>query len=312
MSETEGAGEVRHGPFPSGQTPSREWPFYYDYATECPPPPGIEAEKTSGYPVRPGEDYGFFTDTTLCIGCKACEVACKEWNQLPADHIEWRATSYDQTRSLGHSTWRHVKFIEQRQAEGERPRWLFQSDICKHCAHAGCLEACPTGAIVRTEYGSVLIQQDVCNGCLYCIPSCPFGVITLDRESDAKAHKCTFCYDRLQDGMEPACAKSCPTDSIQFGPITQLRARAQARVEALHDQGFPEAQLYGDPGGQGATNGVEALNSFFLLMDHPNVYGLPEAPKLPARQVAPGLLTSLAAGVLLIGATAAALLGSRR
>src|SRR5437764_10777632 len=143
---------------------------------------------------------GFFTDTTLCIGCKACEVACKQWNQLPADNIEFQATSYDNTRSLGASTWRHVKFIEQGAESGGDPRWLFLSDICKHCEHAGCLEACPTGAIVRTEYGTVVIQQDVCNGCKYCVPACPYGVITVDKEAGGTAHQCTHCYDRVNGG----------------------------------------------------------------------------------------------------------------
>jgi formate dehydrogenase iron-sulfur subunit len=271
----------------------------------------IESELTAGYGIEPGRTYGFFTDTTLCIGCKACEVACKQWNNLPADGLEFQATSYDNTGSLGHTTWRHVKFVEQPPANGGDARWLFLSDICKHCEHAGCLEACPTGAIVRTEFGSVLIQQDICNGCKYCVPACPYGVITTDEIADGKAHKCTLCYDRLKGGLEPACAKACPTDSIQFGPIDELRARARARVGALHHQGFPEARIYGDPGGAGATNGIQGLYSFFLLMDEPNVYGLPEAPTLPARNVVPGALTSLAAAVLLVGATAVSLLGRR-
>ena len=287
--------------------------------TESPSDLGSEAELTSGYRVQPGVAYGFFTDTTLCIGCKACEVACKQWNNLPADGLDFLGTSYDNTGSLGHSAWRHVKFVEQaglnqagsNQAgsNGEDPRWLFLSDICKHCERAGCLEACPTGAIVRTEFGTVLIQQDVCNGCKYCIPACPYGVITADEAGDGKAHKCTLCYDRLKGGLEPACAKACPTDSIQFGPLEELRARAQARLEALHQRGFREARLYGDPDGLGATHGIGSHSSFFLLMDDPNVYGLPAAPRLPARNIIPGALSTLAAGALLVGAAALALMG---
>src|SRR3954452_20539210 len=234
---------------------------------------------------------GFLTDTTLCIGCKACEVACKQWNQLPMDNLGFTGFSYDNTGDLGASTWRHVSFVERLgDGDGRRPtslrpfqsNWLMMSDVCKHCENAGCLEACPTGAIVRTEFGTIFIQPDICNGCGYCLPACPFGVPELSN-SDHLAHKCTLCYDRQKDSLEPACAKACPTDSIQFGPVEELRARAERRVGALHGHGFKDAQLYGQPGGQGATGGVEGLRSFFLLLDHPNVYNLPEAPRLPSR-----------------------------
>jgi formate dehydrogenase iron-sulfur subunit len=164
----------------------------------------------------------FLTDSTLCIGCKACEVACKEWNQLPSDGFDWMGFSYDNTGALGHSTWRHVKFVEAGCMPGvggnspESFSWGFSSDVCKHCENAGCLEACPTGAIVRTEFGGVFIQADVCNGCAYCVVTCPFGVV--EKNSVAgQAFKCTFCYDRQKEGLKPACATACPTDSIQFG-----------------------------------------------------------------------------------------------
>jgi formate dehydrogenase iron-sulfur subunit len=288
----------------AGEQLTAGWPFHSDYGPHHPPDEARESELTAGFRVEPGEQYGFFTDTSLCIGCKACEVACKEWNNLPADEMEFLATSYDNTRTLGANTWRHVRFIEQPPANGGQPRWLMQSDICKHCAHAGCLEACPTGAIIRTEFGTVVIQQNICNGCQYCIPSCPYGVISLDEGGDGKAHKCTLCYDRLKGGLEPACAKACPTDSIQFGPVGALRSRARTRVEALQQRGIAEARLYGEPGGEGATYGIQGLGSFFLLMDHPNVYNLPAAPKLPSRNIKPGLLASLATAAFLVGATA--------
>jgi formate dehydrogenase iron-sulfur subunit len=300
---------------PSGEQHTAAYPFYdrFDAAS-----PGalidLEAELTAGFSVTPGQPYGFFTDTTLCIGCKACEVACKQWNSLPADNLDFLGTSYDNTRSLGATTWRHVKFVEQApltEKEGGDPRWLFLSDICKHCENAGCLEACPTGAITRTEFGTVIIQQDICNGCQYCVPACPYGVITSDKEGGGTAHKCTLCYDRLKGGLEPACAKACPTDSIQFGPLDELRARAQTRVEALQQRGFPAARLYGDPEGVGATHGIRSLRSFFLLLDDPNVYGLPSAPKLPSRNIVPGLLASLGTGVFLLGTTALALRGRK-
>jgi formate dehydrogenase iron-sulfur subunit len=300
---------------PSGEQQTAGYPFYDNFD---PSSPGLlidqEALLTAGCQVTPGQPYGFFTDTTLCIGCKACEVACKQWNSLPADNLDFLGTSYDNTRALGATTWRHVKFIEQAppaDAQTGDPRWLFLSDICKHCESAGCLEACPTGAITRTEFGTVIIQQDICNGCQYCVPACPYGVITSDKEAGGTAHKCTLCYDRLKGGLEPACAKACPTDSIQFGPLEELRERAQERVDALHQRGFSEARLYGDPGGLGATNGVQSLHSFFLLMDEPNVYGLPSAPRLPSRNVVPGLLASFATGAFLVGATALAFMGHR-
>lgn len=226
---------------------------------------------------------GFFTDTTVCIGCKACEVACKQWNQLPADGYELSALSYDNTRQLGASTWRHVSFMERAAPGGggaaDGLAWLMSSDVCKHCARAGCLEACPTGAIIRTEHDSVYVQPDVCNGCGYCVVSCPFGVIDR-REDDGRAWKCTLCYDRLQDGLEPACAKACPTDSIQFGPLDLLRWRARERLAEVQAGGQPQAHLYGaDPDRQPGTGG---LNAFFLLADRPELYNLPPDPQAPS------------------------------
>jgi formate dehydrogenase iron-sulfur subunit len=261
-----------------------------------------ESELTAGTRIVPGRHYGFFTDTTLCIGCKACEVACKEWNALPADGIGLTGESYDNTRALSATTWRHVAFVE-RISDGDGARattmppwqshWLMMSDVCKHCAQAGCLQACPTGALFRTEFDTVVVQQDVCNGCGYCVPACPFGVIDLNRH-DGKAHKCTLCYDRLKGGFEPACAKACPTDSIQFGEVDDLVARAHRRVDSLRSDGVPAAYLYGAPGAPGATGGIERLNAFFLLTERPEVYNLPTAPTLPSRRTRPGLLSGLA------------------
>ena len=204
------------------------------------------------------EDAGFFTDTTLCIGCKACEVACKQWNQLPDDGFNFTGMSYDNTVALGASTWRHVAFIERPVPltfqDAGNFSWLFSSDVCKHCARAGCLESCPTGAIMRTEFDSVYVQPDVCNGCGYCIVNCPFGVIDR-REDDGRAWKCTLCYDRQRAEMIPACAKSCPTESIKFGEIGELRAMARERVEQLHEAGVNEAYLYGESAEEPAGNG---------------------------------------------------------
>ena len=261
-----------------------------------------ESELTAGVLIEPGKSYGFFTDTTLCIGCKACEVACKEWNNLPADNLGLTGQSYDNTGALSANTWRHVSFIEKAGPCGVRDNeqapfqsgWLMMSDVCKHCHNAPCLEACPTGALFRTEFDTVVIQQDICNGCGYCVPACPFGVVDVST-LDGKAHKCTLCYDRLKGGLEPACAKSCPTDSIQFGEIGALQERAHKRVEKLHSIGATTAYLYGTPGAPGATGDLGHLNAFFLLTDRPETYNLPAAPTRASRRVAPSLLSGLAA-----------------
>ena len=254
------------------------------------------------------EAMGFFTDTTVCIGCKACEVACKSWNQLPAregGQTEMSGISYDNTVQLSGTTWRHVKFIEQFDSP-YNGRWLMMSDVCKHCVQAGCIEVCPTGAIIRTEFDTVVIQSDVCNGCRACIAGCPFGVIDMNPVSGT-AQKCTLCYDRMSVGLEPACSKACPTDSIQFGPIEELRRRAQTRVEQLQSQGETRAQLYGaDP--DGALGG---LNSFYLLVDEPEVYGLPPTPKLPSRNLASSAAGSVV-GAAVMGAVGLVTLRKRR
>jgi len=240
--------------------------------------------------ITPGQAYGFFTDTSVCIGCKACEVACKSWNQLD-DNPPVFGDGYDNTGSLDAENWRHVQFIDRVPDEpltaGQGKAWLMMSDVCKHCTHASCLEVCPTGAIMRTEFDTVYIQPDVCNGCRDCIAACPYGVIEMNKHTGV-AQKCTLCYDRLQGGLEPACAKACPTQSIQFGPVIELREKAQARVEALHSQGVQEAQLYG------ADDSVYGgLNAFFLLMDKPETYGLPNAENavLPRRNNLGGYVT---------------------
>jgi formate dehydrogenase iron-sulfur subunit len=258
---------------------------------------------------------GFFTDTTVCIGCKACEVACKEWNQLPDDGMSFTGMSYDNTAALSASTWRHVEFIERPVALSEQHTglgefsWLMMSDVCKHCKSAGCLENCPTGAIVRTEFDSVYVQPDICNGCGYCIVGCPFGVIDR-RADDGRAWKCTLCYDRQKDGMEPACAKACPTDSIQFGDLDELRAKAQRRVDELHSHGVEEAYLYGaDAASQPGTDG---LNAFFLLVDKPEVYNLPPDPVAPRKHAASAWSSVAAAGLALGLAAVAAVAGSGR
>jgi formate dehydrogenase iron-sulfur subunit len=232
-----------------------------------------------------------FTDTSLCIGCRACQVACKQWNELKMEPPEWTGT-YQNHAHFTDATFRLVRFIEEPQANGDLA-WFLMSDVCKHCAQAGCLDACPTGAIHRTEYGTVNINQDICNGCRYCVSACPFGVVSFDHATGT-ARKCTFCNDRIHNGLTPACAKACPTDSIQFGFRDELEAKARKRVETLKAQGFTNAQLYGAD-----QNGfLGGLNAFFLLLSKPTAYNLPDNPKLPQRNVVVDSLLSIGSAVV--------------
>ena len=264
----------------------------------------------SGYSDHPPR-MGFFTDTSVCIGCKACEVACKEWNHVPEDGLVFTGMSYDNTGGLGADTWRHVAFIEQSKpianqvggpsADGTAGmRWLMSSDVCKHCTHAACLDVCPTGSLFRTEFGTVVVQEDICNGCGYCVPACPYGVID-QRRGDGRAWKCTLCYDRLTVGAEPACAKACPTDSIQFGPLEELRDRADGRLARLQSSGVHDARLYGrDP-----HDGVGGAGAFFLLLDDPEVYGLPPDPVVTTRDL-PQMWRDVAVAAVALAAGVAA------
>lgn len=297
----------------------------------------VDPARDAGYEDPPARK-GFFTDTSVCIGCKACEVACKEWNAIPEDGMALTGMSYDNTGSLGGSTWRHVAFIEQPKpppatapatgtvdlgmptatlpgdASEAREhgdfRWLMESDVCKHCTHAACLDVCPTGALFRTEFGTVVVQDDICNGCGYCVPACPYGVI--DRRDGPKedpavglAQKCTLCYDRLSDGMEPACAKACPTQSIQFGDLDELRERAAGRLDQLVEAGESRAQLYGHD----SDDGVGGTGAFFLLLDEPEVYGLPPDPVVTTKYLPDMWRQAALAAVTLLGGAVAAFAG---
>jgi formate dehydrogenase iron-sulfur subunit len=269
---------------------------------------------TTVWPKSYGEEaqprVGFFTDTSLCIGCKACEVACKEWNDVPEDGLDFLGLSMDNTGGLGADTWRHVAFVEQQvqvQDAAEGLRWLMSSDVCKHCTHAACLEVCPTGALFRTEFGTVVVQQDICNGCGYCVPACPFGVLD-KREEDGRVWKCTLCYDRLQGDQEPACAKACPTNSIQFGPLDELRAHAGRRVDELRDRGEESARLYLE----GPDDGIGGAGAFFLLLDEPEVYGLPPDPVDTTRDLGETWRATAGAALALAGGVLGALVWGHR
>jgi formate dehydrogenase iron-sulfur subunit len=260
--------------------------------------------EANGGTVTELQRVGFFTDSSVCIGCKACEVACKEWNDVPphSGGLDLLGTSFDNTGSLSADSWRHVAFIEQPVAD-DGIRWLMSSDVCKHCTHAACLDVCPTGALFRTEFSTVVVQSDICNGCGYCIPACPYGVID-QRKGDGRAWKCTMCYDRLGAGLTPACATACPTESIQFGPLDELRTRAASRLDALHEAGVTQARLYGDD----PTDGVGGAGAFFLLLDKPEVYGLPPDPVVTTRDLprmwARAGLAALAMAACVVGAFA--------
>jgi formate dehydrogenase iron-sulfur subunit len=262
-----------------------------------------------------GVRYGFFTDTSVCIGCKACEVACKEWNGLASEIGELSGNSYDNTGALDATTWRHVAFVEKSVSRSNGSQaavatdmvWLMSSDVCKHCTEAACLDVCPTGSLFRTEFGTVVVQPDVCNGCGYCVPACPFGVIAKDGATGT-AGKCTMCYDRLKSGSQPACAQACPTQSIQFGPLTELRRTAEDRLASLQAAGPGEARLYlADP-----DDGIGGAGAFFLLLDEPDVYGLPPAPRATTRELRAMWRTAAAAAASLVVTVAAVIAGGSR
>jgi len=247
---------------------------------------------------------GMFVDSSICIGCKACQVACKEWNNLAGtptrfqtvdsrpQAVNFTANSYDNTAHMTAYDWRHVRFIEAIPPDRSSAAWYMMSDSCKHCVQAGCMNVCPTHAITSTDLGNVVVQQDICNGCRDCIGACPFGVISYNNETGVAA-KCTLCDDRIHAGLETACAKVCPTGSIRFGDVDELRVLAGQRLAALKQAGFSKANIYGE------ASILGGLNVFYLLLDDPQVYGQPPNPQLPERNQIAGSLISAATAVVL-------------
>jgi formate dehydrogenase iron-sulfur subunit len=225
----------------------------------------------------------------LCIGCRACQVACKEWNDLLSEDTE-QTGSYENPKRLSGDTWKQVKFIEMPSLAS--PTWLFYSDSCKHCQEAPCLDACPTGAIFRTEDGMVLINEDVCNGNKHCVAACPFQVVEISKKTQTAA-KCTFCYERISSSLKPACAKVCPTDCIQFGERSELLKKAHHRLDFLKNVGVNPTRLYGE-------HELGGLGVFYVLMEEPEAYGLPEIPNRPVDQLLPSAIATAVTAVLLI------------
>ncbi|WP_374721607.1 4Fe-4S dicluster domain-containing protein [Peribacillus tepidiphilus] len=226
-------------------------------------------------------EYVKFVDVTKCDGCRACMVACKNWNDLPAENEGFHG-SYQSHEKLTANTWNVITFMEQESKDGGF-EWLFRHMSCLHCGQAACEKACPESAISHTEFGSVVIDADKCVGCGYCVQNCTFDVVKLATYKDKngkeyrKAQKCTLCTDRLEEGLQPACVTSCHTDCLVFGDREKILKEAEARLAKVKDR-FPNANIY-NPEGIGGTTTV------YLLADKPSVYGLPENPKIPLSQI---------------------------
>jgi len=222
--------------------------------------------------IRQVEEVAKLIDVSKCIGCKACQVACSEWNEL-RDDVGSNHGTYDNPIDLTAESWTVMRFTEHEKADGDL-EWLIRKDGCMHCAEPGCLKACPSpGAIVQYANGIVDFNQDKCIGCGYCVTGCPFNVPRIS-EKDKKAYKCTLCSDRVAVGMEPACVKTCPTSAIVFGSKADMQRHADERIEDLKSRGYEHAGLY-DPDGVGGTHVMYVLHH----ADKPSLYaGLPDQP----------------------------------
>ncbi len=232
-------------------------------------------------------------DVSVCIGCKACQVACMEWNDLRDEVGECDGT-YNAPQDLTPSSFEVMRFSEYENEEGDL-EWLIRKDNCMHCAEPGCLKACPSpGAIVQYANGIVDFNSEHCIGCGYCVAGCPFNIPRISKK-DNKAYKCTLCSDRVYHGLEPACVKSCPTGSIQFGTKEQMLDYGAHRVEKLKERGFENAGIY-DPAGVGGTHVVYVLQH----ADKPEIYsGLPKDPHIsPTVELWKGVTKPIMSAVL--------------
>ncbi len=232
-------------------------------------------------------------DVSVCIGCKACQVACMEWNDLRDEVGECDGT-YNAPQDLTPSSFEVMRFSEYENEEGDL-EWLIRKDNCMHCAEPGCLKACPSpGAIVQYANGIVDFNSEHCIGCGYCVAGCPFDIPRISKK-DNKAYKCTLCSDRVYHGLEPACVKSCPTGAIQFGTKDQMLDYGAHRVEKLKERGFENAGIY-DPAGVGGTHVVYVLQH----ADKPEIYsGLPKDPHIsPTVELWKGVTKPIMSAVL--------------
>ncbi len=237
-------------------------------------------------------------DVSKCMACRACQIACKEWNELPAETTRnWG--SYENPPHLTAHTWTRVSF---RETTGSEVEWVFMKYQCMHCTIAPCVNNCPTGAMHKVNDNFVVVNQEWCIGCRYCVMSCPFNVVQFDAERGVAA-KCTFCIDRVSNGLRPACAKACPTGAIEYGERDMLLAKAQQRVAYLQSNGFPEAQVYGD-------TQLGGLHVIYVLTHAPEFYrpaetpdGLPQAP-VPRQEMT--LLPNWLSGAVAAGALVSA------
>jgi formate dehydrogenase iron-sulfur subunit len=239
--------------------------------------PTLEIIRSSAGPpaagIRSQPIIAKLVDTSTCIGCKACEVACQEWNDLPPEETT-QSGSYQTMPDMTSNFWNLIRFSEHDTAD--RFNWLMRKDQCMHCTEPGCLIACPApGAIVQYSNGIVDFQQDNCIGCGYCMTGCPFNVPKF-AENTGRVYKCTMCVDRVSVGLQPACVKACPTSCLQFGTKDDMLRTANARVDQLKANGYPTAAVY-DPPGVGGTSVVTVL----AFGDQPELYGLPADPTVP-------------------------------
>ena len=220
-------------------------------------------------------EVAMLLDISKCMGCRSCQVSCKQWNQLPAEKTKFTG-SYQNPPALSAQTWTLIQFIEPEDFD-INPRWMFRKQQCFHCTDAACEQVCPTGAIKKQENGIVFINQSICTGCKYCVEVCPFDVPHSDHKTGT-ARKCWMCLDRVSSGLQPACATACPTGAILFGSRIEILAHAKQRKQILEGQGL-SPRIYGE-------HELKGLHVITLLTETASTFGLPENPKKPTKGIA--------------------------